>query len=1132
MHVMNCVSLVNDKENGAISVEAGLMIGDTTDPEEQLPQPPPPPPLPPPPPCLSTDVGFSSPAGVPPPPPPPPLSLSKPSLPQLVNGHGHLSKKKRIRSFFWKTIPEEQVRGKNNIWTIGAKQNYQIDTKTIEEFFGQPEGTVPLESRSRASRRSFKDTKQEINILDAKRSMNIGIFLKQFKKSFESIIDDLHSGRSDLYSCEILRELLKLLPETEEVKKLKDFTGDISKLCQADSFMYLLIQVPNYSLRLEAMVLKKEFSPSCSALQKDMTIIRMATKELMCCEELHSILHLVLQAGNIMNAGGYAGNAVGFKLSSLLKLADTKANKPGMNLLHFVALEAQKKDRVLLNFSEKLKHVHEAARISLESIEAELHLLSTKTKSLKENIRRDSELYHQMEGFLQFAGKELKELEHWKRDLLKEAHALMDFLCEDKETMKLEECFQIFRDFCLRFSKAVKENKDREAHEFQQLQRLKELEEKRRSSVAGELGAFGRSSSENDVGTLTKRGLEEFLPFLQHRPQSPSYRNASTRRSRHSLGVTADRELLTFLESSKGDEANKSNSLPRAHACQARPTVAWIESKEPGDLSLTDLHLNQASEEGMDCSYFPLPPSQSDHIDDLEALDDAHANFCNNEDSAGNDNYAFNMPCMEATDTAPWDVSYEDSDLVPGLQKFDFHEGNNMDDPSEVNFEACVGDLETLANSSLYSLGIATRPIPACRKSKEASYKEELATKGASHANVAPGPNSDSPSSSDGNVSGIQAQRPVFGVSDISECSLTLDLSEENNQKLGVNQVNRKDGAMAHLMNDLQMDDGTLLGLSSFSNDKEDSGSKPGLLKEKSGRNKDALGPKRNSLKEKSSGTTKPTTGPPNHPRPVRTLNTSENASMRKVVPISRSTKAAPPACTKKPEPKPAPRDTSVAETRLSRRNSIRGITDAMPKPQYRQSISVEEPKFQRGTGASSSGHFEREPLQQKGSFKKPSSKPVRYVPKSKNDETKMCRSLPKPHSPTDANKSTTVTIPKTPAPIPSFARNTVASSSKCAKVDLPPTSKAPTLTRSLSQRLPRMRITAASDDTNPKENGGSTLKRANSARIIKRNSDNSELLSVKAEPMPREQITMERSASLKCKDGNQTTIGKLLNHF
>ncbi|XP_062991320.1 FH2 domain-containing protein 1 [Elgaria multicarinata webbii] len=1130
MHVMNCVSLINDKENGAISVEAGLMIGDTTEPEEQLP-PPPPPPLPPPS-CLSTEAGFSSTVGVPPPPPPPPPVLSRTSLPQLVNGHGHLSKKKRIRSFFWKTIPEEQVRGKNNIWTIGAKQNYQIDTKTIEEFFGQQEETAPLDSRSRVSRRSFKDTKQEINILGAKRSMNIGIFLKQFKKSLESIIEDLHSARSDLYSSEILRELFKLLPETEEVKKLKDFSGDTSKLCQADSFMYLLIQVPNYSLRIEAMVLKKEFSPSCTSLQKDMTIIRMATKELMCCEELHSILHLVLQAGNIMNAGGYAGNAVGFKLSSLLKLADTKANKPGMNLLHFVALEAQKKDKVLLTFSEKMQHVQEAARISFESIEAELCSLSAKTKSLKDNIRRDSELFRQMEGFLQFAVKELKELEHWKRDLLKEAHALIDFLCEDKETMKLEECFQIFRDFCLRFNKAVKENKDREAQELQQLQRLKDLEEKRRSWVAGELGAFGRSSSENDVGTLTKRGLEEFLPFLQQRPQSPSYRNASIRRSRHSLGVTADRELLSFLETSKGEDPNKFNSLPRAHACQARPSMAWTDAKEPEDASFTTLRLDQASEAGTDCNYFQLPPSQSDRLGDLEEVDTARTNLYNRQESASNDKYRFNMPCVEATDAAPWDLPVEEHQLVSGQHKFDLHEANNMEDPSAVHFEAGAKVLETLGDLNLHSLGIAGHPVASCRTSKETAYKAECSAKVVSHGSEAPEPNSDSPVSSDGSISGIKADGPMFCISDTSDCSLTLDLSEENDPKLDGNKVNRKDGATASFMNDLQTGGNANLGLSSFSNDRDDSGSKPGLSKEKTVRSKDAVGPKRNSLKDKSSSSTKPTAGPPNHPRPVRTLNSSENSSMRKVVPISRSAKAAaPPSCTtKKPEPKPAPRDTSMTEARLSRRNSIRGTTDATAKPPYRQSISVEEPKLQRGTATSSSGQFEREPLQHKGSFKKPSSKPVRYVPKSKPDETKMCRSLTK--SPTDTNKSTTVVIPKTPAPVPSFARNTVASSSKCAKVDLPPPSKPPALTRSLSQRLPRMRITTASDDSNPKENGGSTLKRANSARIIKRNTDNSELLSVKAEPVLREQIIIEKSASLKCQDGNQTAIGKLLNHF
>uniref|UniRef100_A0A8D0HF91 FH2 domain containing 1 n=1 Tax=Sphenodon punctatus TaxID=8508 RepID=A0A8D0HF91_SPHPU len=129
------------------------------------------------------------------------------------------NKKKRIRSFFWKTIPEEQVRGKNNIWTIPASQNYQIDSKTIEEFFGQQEEATTLDSRSRSCRRSFKETREEINILDGKRSMNIGIFLKQFKKSLQSVIDDLNLGKSELYGSETLHELLKLLPETEEVSK-------------------------------------------------------------------------------------------------------------------------------------------------------------------------------------------------------------------------------------------------------------------------------------------------------------------------------------------------------------------------------------------------------------------------------------------------------------------------------------------------------------------------------------------------------------------------------------------------------------------------------------------------------------------------------------------------------------------------------------------------------------------------------------------------------------------------------------------------------------------------------------------------------------------------------------------------
>lgn len=57
---------------------------------------------------------------------------------------------------------------------------------------------------------------------------------------------------------------------------------------------------------------------------------------------------------------------------------------------------------------------------------------------------------------LQFAVRRLQKLEDQKQELQREGNALIDFFCEDKETMKLDECFQIFRDFCIRFNTSVK----------------------------------------------------------------------------------------------------------------------------------------------------------------------------------------------------------------------------------------------------------------------------------------------------------------------------------------------------------------------------------------------------------------------------------------------------------------------------------------------------------------------------------------------------------------------------------------------------------------------------------------------------------------------------------------------------
>nr|XP_054604629.1 FH2 domain-containing protein 1 [Nothobranchius furzeri] len=535
MHVMGSISPANDSEGFSFLKEDVAVSKAMSPPFSHI-----------------SENGTRSPVAPPPPPPPPP--------PPLGLRDSTCLKKRRVRSFFWKTIPEEQVKGRTNLWTQGqVQQHFQIDVQEVEELFGhndcQSDAKAPP-TRGGKGRVSFRETK-EVSILDPKRGLNVAIFLKQFKRSNQTLVADIQRGSSESFGAEPLRDLLKLLPEKDEVKKLKAYRGDISKLSLADSFVYLLIQVPSYSLRIESLLLKQEFPAACEAMKHHFGILHSATKELMCCEELHAVLHLVLQAGNILNAGGSAGNAVGFKLSSLLSLADTKSNKPGMNLLHFVALEAQKKDEKLLEFPLRLKNVQAASRISMETLDAELQSLTLRTRSVEDSIQEDAELLQQLGGFLQSAAASLCSLRDGRQQLKRDGSELLDFFCEDRETFRLDDCFSIFHTFCCRFTSAVRENQDREAREAARRRRLQEEEVKRHSWAGGEQvrGAFGsRCRSETDMSSIISKDDSGLLGALLA-PKfhlSPRRRSWNPQRSRNppcsSVAAAAERELSSFLE--------------------------------------------------------------------------------------------------------------------------------------------------------------------------------------------------------------------------------------------------------------------------------------------------------------------------------------------------------------------------------------------------------------------------------------------------------------------------------------------------------------------------------------------------------------------------------------------------------
>ena len=77
-----------------------------------------------------------------------------------------------------------------------------------------------------------------MELFDSRRSLNIGIFLRQFRASnaCEELVRGLSTADSETIGAERLRALLKSLPDEGEMGKVLSYTGDPSRLGPAEKF--------------------------------------------------------------------------------------------------------------------------------------------------------------------------------------------------------------------------------------------------------------------------------------------------------------------------------------------------------------------------------------------------------------------------------------------------------------------------------------------------------------------------------------------------------------------------------------------------------------------------------------------------------------------------------------------------------------------------------------------------------------------------------------------------------------------------------------------------------------------------------------------------------------------------------
>lgn len=338
---------------------------------------------------------------------------------------------------------------------------------------------------------------KELSVIDGRRAQNCNILLSRLKLSNEEIKRAiLTMDEQEDLPKDMLEQLLKFVPEKSDIDLLEEHKHELDRMAKPDRFLYEMSRINHYQQRLQSLYFKKKFAERIAELKPKVEALARACKEILHSRNLKQLLEVVLAFGNYMNKG-QRGNAYGFKVSSLNKIADTKSSiDKNITLLHYLITIMEKKYPKVMMFQEDLKSIPEAAKVNMTELEKDIGNLRSGLKSVESELdyqkQRPQELGDKfvsvVSQFITVASFSFSDVE----DSLTEAKELflkaVKHFGEDASKMQPDEFFGIFDQFLQSFSEAQQENenirkrKEEEERRAKMEAQLKEQREKERKA--------------------------------------------------------------------------------------------------------------------------------------------------------------------------------------------------------------------------------------------------------------------------------------------------------------------------------------------------------------------------------------------------------------------------------------------------------------------------------------------------------------------------------------------------------------------------------------------------------------------------------------------------------------------------
>ncbi|KAJ8282937.1 hypothetical protein COCON_G00054560 [Conger conger] len=436
---------------------------------------------------------------------------------------------------------------------------------------------------------------KELKVLDSKTSQNLCIFLGSFRMPYEEIKNVILEVNEKLLAESMVQNLIKLLPEQEQLNFLAEMKDEYDDLAESEQFGVVMSSVKRLKPRLTAILFKLQFEELMNNIKPDVVSVTAACEEVRKSQNFGQLLQIILLTGNFMNAGSRNAKAFGFSISYLCKLRDTKSADQKMTLLHFLADVCQEQYPEVMHFTDELLHVEKASRVSAETLQKSIDQMGRQISALEKDIetfpppQSDKDQFVE-KIFVSVAREQYEKVDLMHKSMEKEYEELGKYFVFDPRKMSVEEFFGDLKNFCGMFQQAVKENqKRREAEEKIRRAKLarekaeKEKEEKAKRSQVLDINAEG-----DETGIMD--GLLEALQSGAAFRRKRGPRQAANRRAGNAVTAILGKELTQestppkktkMQKEGKKEEEKKEEKKKEDEEAKAESLEALLEATLP-----------------------------------------------------------------------------------------------------------------------------------------------------------------------------------------------------------------------------------------------------------------------------------------------------------------------------------------------------------------------------------------------------------------------------------------------------------------------------------------------------------------------------------------------------------------------